>query len=473
MAAISSSPSVCSREFRSSEFTYTVFSFSPKTTKDQGLFFTYFFAGKLNTLCMAIQDAALIIQNQPKNPFHRNIFIAPEYTFNEYQKKGHRQYYTQAQKKTFQNKMLELSNTIDMIIVPGTFRWYKENAQGVRTYRNKLYLFYRNTEKGLNKKSPYLEYDFDFLPVEGFTEDHHEFLRLHGTGPRSVFQKKPQESLIVELAGVTFGLEICYDTIRELLRKELSKQVKKDPEFNIDFYLLISSGINHGNERLPVQTKPYVAVHIDRGYSLEKTSGGTSITMVPPESPLTVIEHFVFGRDPNQQKFCKDIAYTGDGVERNPKLGKILPSISTIYILQKENPYYELEELINSYPIQDAMERARTLLGSDYTLNDLKSLYNIFSLKGYAFEGLHIILTMPCANQKTDILSVFYEMLIRNWVKMEIEREWKDAFLKHFCYALALNGQPRLGIEFTKYVRSTSLRANIVQVLVSKHSILS
>lgn len=443
--------------------TFTVFTFCPDkvSTTHIPTFYQLPFRGKLALVINAIKKAAAIIDEQPNYLHHVNLFIAPEYTFYSQNEKLKARFHSKLEKKSFENEMIALSKTIDLVIAPGTFLWQSINKAGNRVYRNSLYMFYQGEVKICHKRYPHIDYDHEFAPIEGFLEAHYAFMRVYGDSPKSYFQDKPNDTGIIDMADITFGVEICYDTVRERLRRTLKKTGKQ-----IDVHLILSSGINHGDERFPQQERPYLAIHIDRVYPGSQTSKGTSIRTIPRIESHPLRAHYVYQGHALTGDYLIDPHYKGSDKPFYHAPSTILSHYPPKPLELKGGKFDAvlIHLLSNSY--EDAKTAAHQILAADYSLEDLNELYEVYSSQDIPFEALQTILSIPNTQHKESILSQFYHAIIFLWLQRKgMERSTKDAFIKCFCYALAKIKLTKTALQIVEYIYSPCLRNHVREEL--------
>jgi hypothetical protein len=444
--------------------TFTVFSFCPDTVNTPPTIPTFYeipFRGKLALVINAIKKAAAIIEEQPDYLHHVNLFIAPEYTFYGHNETLRSRFHSKLEKRAFVNEMIALSKTIDMVIAPGTFLWESTNKVGNHVYRNTLYMFYQGEVKVCRKKYPHIDYDHEFGPIDGFLEGHYAFMREYADAPKSYFQHKPDDTGIIEMADITFGVEICYDTVRERLRRTLQRTGKE-----IDVHLLLSSGINHGDERFPKQERAYLAVHIDRVFPGSKTSRGTSIRMIPRTESHPLRCHYVYNGHALTRSYLFDSLYKGSDLPFFQGPITILSNYPPKPLELKGEKFDPVLAHLKSDSYADAQTAAHELLAADYTLDDLNQLYEVYSSQDIPFEAFQTVLALPKEQQNITVLTEFYLLLLFNWLRREkIDRTTKDAFIKTFCYALAKKGLQKIALQIAHYIYSPLLRTEVREKL--------
>ncbi len=441
----------------------SVFSFCPDI-EGSGTYISFYkfpFKAKLAFVVNAINKASAIIDELPAYPNHANLFIAPEFTFYDYSQAQHRRFYTKREKNEFKKEMLALSERIDLIIAPGTFLWSSINKSGDTVYRNNLYMFYKGEVKVCHKKFPHVNYDHDYRRVEGFIEGHYEFLRFYESSPKSYFQYKPNDTGIIKIADLTFGVEICYDTVRARLRRALQKTKKM-----IDVHLVVGSGIRHGGECHPVQPSPYLAIHTDRAYKASLTSKGTSIRTIPKNYPSLFRRHFVYQGYVLTTDYKEDILYK----DAEKPLFQFPVTLLFNYPPQKIKPsshkFQFIIPFLESDRLEEAQATAHGILGSDYDLKDLSDLYHTYADQGYYFDALQTFFAIPKEQQREEQLAEFYYFILLLWVRRKgIDNATSDAFIKCFCYALEKNGLLKIALGLTRLIHSTSLKNHVIEEL--------
>ncbi|MCE0721816.1 MULTISPECIES: hypothetical protein [Legionella] len=168
-------------------------------------------------------------EKQLKYPTPTAIFVAPEYLFKDQSELCYKRYYSQTQKNTFKNKLKELSMDTDMLIVPGTFCWYKKAKNDSNNYyRNTAYFFHRGHVEKYKKRHPHTNYDFDYAD-EGFLNFMDERRRF--------FKSGMQDSIVKDFSGMRFGIEICYDSVQRTL-----SDFVHDHDVSLNVQLIIADG---------------------------------------------------------------------------------------------------------------------------------------------------------------------------------------------------------------------------------------
>ncbi|KTD43083.1 hypothetical protein [Legionella parisiensis] len=167
--------------------------------------------------------------NDAKTRPPKALFVAPEYLFKDQSELCYKRYYSQAQKNAFKNKLKELSMDTDMLIVPGTFCWYKKAKNEPNNYyRNTAYFFHRGHVEKYKKRHPHTNYDFDYAD-EGFLN----FMDLR----RGFFKAGMQDSIVKDFSGMKLGIEICYDSVQRALSDFVN-----DNHMSLNVQLIIADG---------------------------------------------------------------------------------------------------------------------------------------------------------------------------------------------------------------------------------------
>ncbi|WP_242605366.1 hypothetical protein [Fluoribacter gormanii] len=157
------------------------------------------------------------------------MFVAPEYLFKDQSELCFQKYYSQAQKNVFKKRLKELSMDTDMLIVPGTFCWYKKaKSDSNNYYRNTAYFFHRGHIEKYKKRYPHTTYDFDYVD-EGFLN----YMDLR----RNFFKSGMDDTLVKDFSGLKVGIEICYDSVQSALSHFVN-----DNNMPLDVQLIIADG---------------------------------------------------------------------------------------------------------------------------------------------------------------------------------------------------------------------------------------
>ncbi|WP_454782284.1 hypothetical protein [Legionella sp. WA2022007384] len=170
----------------------------------------------------------------PKIPMPPAIFVAPEYLFKDQSELCYQKYYSQAQKNLFKKRLQELSMDTDMLIVPGTFCWYKKAKHDSKNYyRNTAYFFHRGHVEKYKKRYPHTHYDFDYVD-EGFLN----YMDLR----RNFFKSGMEDALVKDFSGMKLGIEICYDSVQSALSNFVN-----ETNMPLDVQLIIADGAEKHN----------------------------------------------------------------------------------------------------------------------------------------------------------------------------------------------------------------------------------
>ncbi|GEM_PF-5612720 len=201
---------------------------------------------RLQILEGQIQKAAHYLSEQTDSSKLKWMFVAPEYLFKDFSKTTVDRYYSQEQKKKFTARLSELSKQYpNMVIVPGTFCWKKENR-----FRNSAYLFHNGQFERYKKTKPSLS-DYDYLSgtTVSLGDARLKFFNKDGKNPNSPI--KITNDLII-------GIDICLDN-KYLIAQHTFLQQFKDKKMTVQ--LVIADGLKE--ERYMEQPNLLFA-HIER-----------------------------------------------------------------------------------------------------------------------------------------------------------------------------------------------------------------
>lgn len=197
---------------------FNVYVFQPKEE-----FYNLNFEAKLKIL----EENITLVKNNIKtnnenSPLNKNIFVAPEYLFKDFTKRGGERYFSQEEKNKYKKALIKLSEETDLILIPGTICWKKKSkADSNMYYRNMLYVIHNGTIQKYKKRYPSSLYDFDFTGGKIFNRK---------------FFKEGQDDNVIKVNDIYIGVEICLDNPRGALKSSSSYD-------KMNVHLIVADGI--------------------------------------------------------------------------------------------------------------------------------------------------------------------------------------------------------------------------------------
>src|SRR6266404_5198478 len=180
-SAAHSTPSILERK----PIPFKVFIFIPPKTLATSLWTSL--EGKVIYLQNAIREAAKMNESDDQQSVYRSVFVGPEDIFHI----EAFEYSTELEKKSFKTSMIELSKTVNMIIVPGTFNWMCER-NGVKKFHKTAYLFDQTGRcRRYNKQNFFPDSETGILGDPLFGKEHSDL--EFATGKKALCTKR-QES---------------------------------------------------------------------------------------------------------------------------------------------------------------------------------------------------------------------------------------------------------------------------------------
>lgn len=199
---------------------FILFVFQPNAN-----FYDMPFETRLKVLERKILASETYLKNNIRNTEVKGLFVAPEYLFKDFSKKGPERYYTHAQKKIYQQRLKTLSEKCELVIAPGTINWCKPSkADGHTYYRNSVYFFHHGNMQRYKKIHPWRLSDYDYV-AKGQTLE------------KRWFRSGIRDESIKEINDLKIGIEICLDHDNHTLLDRVMLANKK-----IDIHLVIADG---------------------------------------------------------------------------------------------------------------------------------------------------------------------------------------------------------------------------------------